>query len=186
MPKRTWRSCKLLVMAAFSAALFTGCVAQPAQTDAMVPGDLALYGAAPPQALAQAVEMGIVSGGRPTNPLWMSQVGDEEFRAALERSLAMAGLLAPRAEDAHYRLDTHLVGLAQPAIGFDATVTSTIDYRLTPLAEGKAFHTVVIEPYTATVSDAFSGVERLRVANEGSIRKNITRFIDELTTNYAD
>ena len=42
------------------------------------------------------------------------------------------------------------------------------------------FEQAITTPYTAKAGDAFPGVERLRLANEGAVRQNITRLIDEL------
>ena len=81
--------------------------------------------AAPPD-LDQALEVGSVSGGQPTNPLWTSQVGKEDFRAALTQALKNAGFIAGDGEAATYRVDADLVGLEQPAFGIDFTVTATV------------------------------------------------------------
>ncbi|MCS6780659.1 MAG: hypothetical protein NZ555_13270 [Geminicoccaceae bacterium] len=56
---------------------------------------------------------------------------------------------------------------------------------MTPLAGGEPFATLVIESYTATFADAALGVERLRLANEGSMRRNIETFIDRLVEHYG-
>lgn len=70
-------------------------------------------------------------------------------------------------------------------MGLDATVTSTVPYTMTPVAGGKPFSTPVIESFAATFADAALGVERLRLANEGSMRRNIETFIDRLVAHYA-
>ena len=74
-----------------------------------------------------------------------------------------------------------MLGLAQPIMGFDMTVTSHVNYSVLERTSGTPyFLTTVTAPYTATVGDAFAGITRLRLANEGSIRSNIQKFIDEL------
>ena len=35
-------------------------------------------------------------------------------------------------------------------------------------------------PYTAKMGDAFVGTERLRLANEGAVRENISKLIGDL------
>ena len=44
-----------------------------------------------PAALKNAIAVADVTGGRETNPLWVSQVGSDAFPRALEDSLANAG-----------------------------------------------------------------------------------------------
>ena len=126
----------------------------------------------------------MVSGGQPTNPLWTSQVGNEEFRAALVQAVEQAGLAAPAPDHSSYRLDADLVGLAQPMFGFDLTVTSTVNYELTPVRAGEPYRTTVSRSYAAAMGDAFLATERLRLANEGSIRANISGLLDELNTHF--
>jgi hypothetical protein len=42
------------------------------------------------------------------------------------------------------------------------------------------FARTIATPYTAKANDAFLAVERLKLANEGAIRTNIARLIEEL------
>jgi hypothetical protein len=44
------------------------------------------------------------------------------------------------------------------------------------------FQATVVTPYTANFSSSFLAVERLRLANEGAIRTNIEKFLNELKT----
>ena len=49
----------------------------------------------------------------------------------------------------------------------------------------KKFHLQrVINLYTATVSDAFAGIKRLQLANEGSAKENIYKLLKEFQTSY--
>ncbi len=131
--------------------------------------------------LVEAICVTKVTGGQETNPLWTSEVDDASFRAALEGSLRNNRLAATSAERCRYDLEANLLGLAQPIIGFNMTVTSHVNYSVRERQSGNPyFLTTVTAPYTATVGDAFAGVTRLRLANEGSIRSNIQKFIDEL------
>lgn len=121
-----------------------------------------------------------VTGGKETNPMWKSNIGSNEFEQALEGSLKSVGLLAPR-QSGRYMLTAHLENVDQPFMGFSMTVTSSVRYMVTERATGKEILSkTIVSPYTASASDAFVGSERLRLANEGSIRENISRLIDEL------
>lgn len=124
-----------------------------------------------------------VTGGEETNPLWVSKVDDNGFKAALTASLDGAGLSAGSGT-CGYPIDVHLLGLSQPVMGFDLTVTSHVNYKVYD-ASGQPFVLETIDaPYTATVSDAFVAVERLKKANEGSIRTSIQMFFDKLRDSH--
>jgi hypothetical protein len=57
-------------------------------------------------------------------------------------------------------------------IGFDLTVHSQVQYKLVDTAGGKAvFDRDIDADFTAGVGDVFIAVERLRLANEGSIKR---------------
>ena len=60
------------------------------------------------------------------------------------------------------------------------TVTSTVIYRITNAAGEHICDEIITTPCTAHLSDALPAVERLRLANEGSIKANIQRFIGSL------
>jgi len=120
-----------------------------------------------------------VTGGEETNPLWVSKVDDKGFRAALAASLDSAGLSAPT-PNCVFPIDANLLGLSQPGMGFDMTVTSHVNYKVYD-ASGQPFLLVTVDaPYTAKMGDSLLGVERLRLANEGSIRTSISMFFDKL------
>ena len=166
---------RFLLVAALATGL-AGC-AEAARVDQMA----AIPTTALPTAstLQHAVQVSGVTGGTKTNPMWMSKVGDAEFQAALSSSLGTAGMLANG--EARYRLEAKLLQLKQPMIGFDMAVDSRVHYTLTETGTGKAvFDRDVIATYTATVGDAFLAVKRLQLANEGSIKKNIQQFMDEV------
>jgi hypothetical protein len=124
-------------------------------------------------------ELGIdaVRGGERTNPLWVSKVGNAEFEKALRLSLITHGLYA-RDVEPRYLLSADLQAVEQPLFGFDMTVTSTIRYEIRNRTNGdRYFDRTINASYTATVDDAFLGVKRLQLANEGAIRENMARFI---------
>lgn len=130
-------------------------------------------------ALKGAVAVGPVAGGGETNPLWISDISADEFRGALQGSLSLAGLLAPG--PAKYELRATLVQVDKPMFGFDMTTTTQILYKL----QDTSTKTVLLEEkvtaaHTATVSDAFVGSARVKLANEGSARKNIAAALEKV------
>jgi hypothetical protein len=131
--------------------------------------------------LEHAVAVGHVEGGKSTNVLWTSQIDNASFKAALVSSLRRAGLLSNGPAAARYKIEVSLLDLEQPLVAFDMKVTSKIRYTLTDTTTGAVvFDEAIVAPYTATVNDAFVGVKRLRLANEGSARKSISSLIAKL------
>lgn len=113
-------------------AASAGCVpfAQGAGSDAMSSRAAAFRRTSLPKELEGAVTIGVVSSGEETNPFWTSDVVNDAFRAALEQNLMLAGARAVNESSAAYRLDAMIVGVDQPLIGLDATVTSTVKYTI--------------------------------------------------------
>jgi hypothetical protein len=129
--------------------------------------------------LYKSTEKPVVTGGKKTNPLWASNVSNEDFAAALEQTLSANVMLA--SANARFKLSAQLVELKQPFAGFNMTVTAKVKYTLTSAADGKTvWEKEITTPYTAKMGDAFVGVKRLQLANEGAIRENIKQFVDQL------
>jgi hypothetical protein len=82
--------------------------------------------------------------------------------------------------NARFNLAAQLVQLKQPMMGFDMTVTATVKYTLTDMAGNTVWTKDIVTPYTARMSDAFMGVKRLQLANEGAIKANITQLVTDL------
>jgi hypothetical protein len=60
-------------------------------------------------------------------------------------------------------------------------VTSAMRYKLTRSPDDQVvYDDIITASYKATMGDAFSGVHRLKLANEGSIRANIAVFLQHL------
>lgn len=169
----------LLLLALLAVLGITGC-ASAAQVQGMTVGLDAGITIPEASTLKNAIYLDAVTGGKETNPLWNSQVGNMEFESALRESLKAHRLLAQDDKGGTgYTLTAELIDLDQPFLAFDLTVKSTVFYRLKK-AGADFFEKTIVADYTATVSDAFSGTVRLRLANEGSIRENIKNFIREL------
>jgi hypothetical protein len=133
-----------------------------------------------PQPLQHAMCVRDVTGGEKTNPMWVSKVDNDGFKLALNNSLGSSGLAAADDASCHYKVDVNLLGLSQPGMGFDMTVTSHVNYKVFDTSGQPLVLETIDTPYTATVGDAFVGVERLKLANEGSIRVSIQKFFDKL------
>lgn len=175
-PRRLGR----LIALAFILPLSACVVAQPADPQKMLVISVERHAPADP-ALAHGICIDDVQGGRATNPLLSSQVDSLNFRRALDLSLDDAGLLSRQDNTCRYRLTANLVELKQPWIGMNMTVAATVDYNLyVPATKQTYLRETIVRDYTATVGDAFVGVKRLQIANEGAIRENIHAFIEDL------
>lgn len=167
---------RLVILIAIS--LVIGGCASPARIDQMTV--YSPVGKTNP-ALKDGIAVTDVTGGRETSAMWTSQVSSDDFRRALETSLQNAGLYNRVAGASRFQLTADLTRLDQPMLGLDMTVTSTVRYSLVDTKTRKEVYGRVIQmPFTAKFSDAFAGVERLKIANEGSVRANIQAVIDDL------
>ena len=171
---------KFRVVAIIGLSLFAGACATPAEVKNMVVDTPRNIEPKDP-ALKHGMCVTSVEGGEETNPLWTSQVDNASFKAALEGSLKAQMLLAEPPANCSFSLRAHLLGLNQPSFGFNMTVGSNVNYEVTKSGSDIVYlaHSQSAS-YTATVGQAFAGVERLRLANEGSIKENIRQFISAL------
>ena len=127
--------------------------------------------------LKQSVQVNNVSRGRGTNPAPTYVVSD--FQQALPQSLSAQGILA--GAGAQYRLDAAVLEVKQPTFGLSLTVTSTVRYKVTEVATDRVtFDQTITVDYTAAFFDAITAAHRGRLAYAGSIRDNISKFLDQL------
>lgn len=157
-------------------ALLSGCAAAPANKQAMT---------VTPINSVNVEQKGkfivnTVSGGKSTNPFWTSQVSNESFEAALKDSLTLSGLTGSDGAAGKYKIDADLVSLKQPVFGLTFDVVSTVNYKVSGEGVEKVFP--IVATGTASTSDAFVAVTRLKIANEKSIQENIKEFIKQLST----
>jgi hypothetical protein len=174
---------QLLAVASFAAALgLEGC-AMPARSSAMA------VRATPDSAMAahdnyyRRLAVASVEGGRRSAALERSDVANEDLRPALEHSLRAAGYLADDSAAASVDLSASIVRLDRPSFGFTTTVTSLLRYRTVARETGTTLLDTTVEAKgSAGVSDAVLGPNRLRLAEEASIRANIECFLKVLRT----
>ena len=128
--------------------------------------------------LHKLFEVGTVSGGKETNPLWTSQVDSASFKQALVDSLKYLNYLSTD-DKPLYRIEVVLQELKQPIFGLTFDVISVATYHIEGSGLNKNYP--ITATGSATISDAFLGLERLRIANERSIQENIKSFIRVLS-----
>jgi hypothetical protein len=147
----------------------------------MVPGSALLPSSSHDSPLRDSIAITKVGGGEKTNPLLVSKVGDKELHETLRLSLKQCGFLSTSDFAAPFRLEVFLIELKQPPGGLTIIVTSVIRYKLTRSCDNQVvYDDIITASYQATVGDAVYGPHRLKLANEGSIRANITTFLENL------
>ena len=170
---------RLLVIVAIVPTLLAACTS-PADTEGMT---VTLMAAREPldHTLKGAICVNNVTGGKETNPLWMIEIDNASFWAALERSLSNHGLLGGSQTNCAYGLNANILGYGQQMAGFNFTATTNVNYMLMyNNSDDPYLLKTVSNSFTATVGDAFVGVVRQRKAIEGAARENIREFIDVL------
>ena len=170
---------KSVVYALAASVVLSGCAA-PVRIEQMTAA------ASPQQRVAQtpwrtSITVRHLAQGGDTSPAAVSGVDSGQFEQALEASLRGAGLLAEGEQPRKYALVAQLENIDQSVGGIDTVVTATVLYTLVDRASGKPVLTRrVWLPFAASSDAAFARTERLRIANEGAVRVNIAKMIDEL------
>jgi hypothetical protein len=170
---------KKIIFSFVMLVVLSGCAAAPADKQAMM---VKLNSASRIVKEEQKgkFEVNFVTGGKATNPFWTSQVSNESFESALKDSLAAAGLASNDKANSLYKINADLVSLEQPMFGLTFDVVSTINYQVQGESVVKNFP--IKATGTATTSDAFVAITRLKIANEKSIQANIMEFIKQLSS----
>jgi hypothetical protein len=168
-----------LLVLAVALLVLNGCATPARVSEMTIPADseVTYRGETP---LENAITMGEVTGGDKTNPLWTSEIGNEEFQLALFNSLEKTKLFS-QADAAQYTLDAQILSVKQPIFGLSLEVVTTVAYELVGRKRGyQVWGKTISSPYTAKFSDHFIAMVRLKLANEGSGRENIKQLIDAL------
>ena len=171
-------SFRILTIAALSATALLGACASGARPEMMAASASTVPPVAASDAGYKSVSVASVEGGSETNPLWMSGVSTNDFRAALESSLRATNHLADAAGNARYKVTAKLLNIDRPMMGLNLTTTTSVNYKVVNAADNATAYEQTIQAQgTAKMSDSLLAVERLRKANEASIRNNIEQFI---------
>ncbi|GGY28387.1 hypothetical protein [Pseudoduganella albidiflava] len=173
-------SCRSFLSASFVVAslLTLGGCASPVVHDALVPVSLQVA-KHHPQTVAVTT-----SGGSETSAAGKSQVADAELQKAVADAITQSRTFSRVVEgkNGDYTLTVTIFNLSQPSFGFSFTVGVEMGWTLTRTSTGeKVWQESIKSEHTATASDAFAGVVRLRLATEGAVRNNIQQGITKLS-----
>lgn len=167
--------CRGIALAAALALGACGWSARPAQM--VAPGE-----AAP--ALAGAIAVGDVSGGRELWALYVTETSDRAVARALERSLAARGMLAASAP--RFRFEAKLADWVQPTHGDDMTVAVTLSCRVSAPGDARAYwEAEEAVRHTTPLAAATAAGDRLRLASEGAVRSALQACLDGLAAQAA-
>lgn len=160
--------------------LFSGGCATPAKMADMTPKNVSVTSQHPHSVSTT------VCGGEETGALSASNISDKAFQGALEAAIrdSRVFLQVVSIDGAEYHLEVVITNLGQGMVGFDMTVTVTLTthWKLTKRGSSQpTWQDFIATKYMATVGDAFAGVTRQRLANEGAARKNIEEGIRRLS-----
>jgi hypothetical protein len=173
----------LVLPAWLGLALTLGC-ASGAKPTAMAPGGLPAVRELDAERLAEVPTLTIrTTGGRATHPLHTSQISNADFSEALALEILRSGAFRPvYDQNADYHLHVHLAEIDRPFWGFlDMAVRVTADWHLYQVESGRlVWQRRVQSEFTATGADSSLGIRRLRLANEGSARRNIAEGVSRL------
>ena len=126
-----------------------------------------------------------VTGGSDKAALDASTIVNSDFAEAIKKSLAQSGLFASvvaAGQPEQYQLAAAIVRVDQPEIGRAMTGTIEVNWTLTQLSNKYVFwKKTIVSSYTAKAGEAFSGVDRLRLANEGAARVNIQDALTQIS-----
>lgn len=172
-----WR--RLAPALALTSLLGLAACATPSRPEAMMLTSVDGLTAQPGQTGYRSVRSVTASGGSDTNPMWASQVSNEALQSAVEQSLEAAGYMGEQGQP--LTVQVSLMGLDQPAMGIDFNVTSRVRYVVRQ-GDREIYNQTIEAVGKGTMSDAFVGTERLRIANEKSIQENIRLFLVDFRT----
>ena len=172
--KRPW---PLLSVLCAVVALIWGC-ATPATHEGMIPAKVESVKKHP-----QTVSV-TVTGGKETDAAGTPQISDAAFRDALVSSIRNSQVFSRVVEGkgGDYLLTVTLFSMQQPLFGFSLTVTMEAGWTLQRSSGGApVWQESIKSTHTATTSDAFAAVTRLRLATEGAAKKNIEQGLAKVS-----
>ncbi len=162
---------------ALGVAMLTGC-ASPSTPAGMMPTAFQPVNKHP-----QTVSV-TTSGGQETSSTGKSQISDAAFAQAISDSISTSKTFSQvvQGKGADYLLNVTIFNMDQPSFGLSFTVKMEAGWTLRKADTGAVvWQESIKSEHTATTSDAFAGVERLRLANEGAAKENIAQGLAKLS-----
>jgi hypothetical protein len=160
-----------------AAAMLAGC-ASPSTSQGMTPTAIQTT-----NKHAKTISV-TTSGGQETSSVGKSQISDVAFAQAITDSINNSKTFSQviQGKGADYLLNVTIFNMDQPSFGFSFTVKMEAGWSLRRADTGAVvWQESIKSEHTATTSDAFAGVERLRLANEGAAKENIAQGLSKIS-----
>lgn len=154
------------------------CASSPKLT-AMIPQQITVF-----KSSGKTLMVEKILGGKETSQWSGSKINATDFRLALIESLKKHNIFSSLISDgiADYILSATIASQDQPLMGFNMTTNLIVAYVIKKTDTGEEiYNKKILSSYTATVGEAFVGVTRLRIANEGAARENIKLFLQDIS-----
>jgi hypothetical protein len=170
------------LLAACVATFLASCASLPELGTRLVVGTATVPLAAN-SPLKESLEVNNVSDGKGTTS-YLSSGAVRLLPQALQITLSAEGMLA--AAGGQRSLDAVVLDVKEP-LSLDTTIISTVRYVVTDVATGRVtFDQTIVADYTVKLVDQPLGYYRLRNAFDGSIKNNISKFLDQLIATPGD
>jgi hypothetical protein len=171
------------LLAACVAILLASCASLPELGTRLVVGTATVPLAAN-SPLKESLEVNNVSDRR-DNTVWGGTAAVRALSQGLQISLSAEGMLA--VVGAQRSLDAELLEIKLHGFSVDYSIVSTVRYTITDGATGRVtFDQTIVADYTAKFVDHPFTDPRLRAAFDGSLKNNISKFLDQLITMPGD
>jgi hypothetical protein len=120
-----------------------------------------------------------VSGGDPSNVFWKLDIGNEEFRKTLQRSLDKVGLLERARGEGQFAISAVLESLDQPDAGF--TAIARVRYTLVDKkCAREVYQQMISSEYSAAMWHSVMNRGIDRQMGEGAVRANTAILVEQL------
>jgi len=126
-----------------------------------------------------------IGSGDEDSEVGLIPIPRQDLLYAIEESISK-GLVFEKVvsgEEGDYVLNVTVLSLEQPGagMGFNFTVKLEAGWTLTKNGGNIVWQKIIKSKHTATMSDAFGGAARFRMANDGAIRENIRQGMIKLS-----
>lgn len=155
-----------------------GCASYHARKQAMVADSFQMS-----NKHAHSINVSVIGGDSASR--LKSTLTSEEYEEALKISLINSNAFSEVVNNinANYFLNVNIINVGYPPPGADMRVTVVTNWKLSSTPTGtNIWQEIISSSHTATVADAFGGVNRVRIAIEGAAKKNIQKGIEKLST----
>jgi hypothetical protein len=162
---------------AVASSMLAGC-ASPSTSQGMTPASFQTT-----NKHAQSVTL-TVSGGKETGSMGKSQISDVAFAQAITDAITSSKTFSKviQGNGGDNLLTVTIFNIDQPSFGAAFTVKMEAGWTLKRADTGAVIWQESIKSeHTATMGDAFVGVERLRLANEGAAKENIAQGLSKIS-----